>query len=719
MANNNRTRLVLMPVTPGISQERLIEIVQYNFDQIILHGGGDKGDKGETGMGIPGASGVSIKGDKGDTGNSIRITSSTVSNGDTDDDWNEGDIIVDGNGSMYDITSDGSAQFAFNLLYETSGFLSDQWVYNQSSGVGSMWEMVDESGDIGKSNVVFALKDGTDNTLYSLSIGSTETNSTNHSLSLTNIHKVDDTETTQLILGYRDSKTSQLDINKVSFNYTKLNGSYEYTNSLLGSSISIKGVDSASSIIELQSNGLVIEYNGGESVSIIGTNVSATSQLSFEAPSLKLDSDRIVIKDDSVISSDNIVLDTSIDAIGARININSRLNRTYTDVSINSTDDFSGGSVSVLNRYNIINLTTVHTHKPYSGLESGSSGLVWNVNSTDLAVGDTVIIKAASKFCVLGKSYFTNEMGAYGGVSSPSNTNIVITDKDFVALSIGDEVTLEYDGTDFTLVNVISSGYVDLDASVIAYDLDNLAQEGKYKLVSDISTQSSIPSQQVLSLGGIDSFVVPVAKYANYTSNQPSYYTTSTSDILIDVDKNGNKFIQTIRISNEIWTRVMGDTDWRCISGNKWRHYSDPSPYSNLSLAGVTLNLANTHPVKNSCKYLIGENSLTLSISMIIDDATNYTTSGLSEIYIPLPNSMSFVNSTDMYGVGFIGWTDSSSVDHRYPCCIKAVGSNAIFKLWDDSLDIATGFSQLIVRGQIQLPVVPDYTSPTDDVILH
>lgn len=716
MANKNRSRLVLMPVPSGISQERLLEIVQYNFDQIVLHGGGDKGDKGEPGVGIPGASGVSIKGDKGDVGNSMRISSTTVSNGDTDEEWNPGDVVIDGNGSVYKILSDGTAQFSFNLLYETSGFISDQWVYNQSSGVGSSWVMVDENGDIGKSNIVFALKDGTSNDLYSLSIGSTETNSTNHSLFLSNIHKPDASETSQLILGYRDTSSSQLDINKVVFNYTKANGLYEYTNSLLGSSLSMNGSSSSDSTIDIQSNGLHIKNNSGDYINIVGNTVTSSGELIFVAPSIDIDCDELKLKNGSTISGDNITANLSMNLTGQRVNLNTRLNRTYTDVSINSSDNFTGGSVSVLDRFNVINLSTVHVHYPYSGFESGSVGLVWNINSTDLQQGDTVIIKAATGFCVLAKSYFTNNMGAYGGVSTPSNQNILIDGSDFVALSVGDEVVLEYDGSDFSVVDVKSSTHVNIDASLIRYDLDNLTSPGKYRLISQISQQNAVPSQQVIGLNG-QVVTVPTAIYLNYTLNQPSYYTTSTSNILIDVENNGSGIIQTLRISDEIWTRVVGSTNWTCIAGNKWRHYSNPQISSNLSLTGVTLNFSNTHPVKNSCKYAIIDGTLTLSISIIIDSANNYTTSGLSEITIPLPNSMQFINATDMYGVGFIGWTDSST-DVRKACCIMVSGSNMTFKLWDDSDEIPSGFTQLIVRGQIQTPVIPNYNSPADDVTL-
>ena len=67
--SNKFGNLTLKVLRPSDNLPMLVEKIQFNFDQILLNGGGPKGDTGTVGMkGEIGATGIGDKGDKGDKG---------------------------------------------------------------------------------------------------------------------------------------------------------------------------------------------------------------------------------------------------------------------------------------------------------------------------------------------------------------------------------------------------------------------------------------------------------------------------------------------------------------------------------------------------------------------------------------------------------------------------------------------------------------------------
>nr|DAY19398.1 MAG TPA: Chitinase [Caudoviricetes sp.] len=107
--------LVLKRLTQDTTVAELIEVFNYNFEQIYMHKG-IKGEKGDTGSrGIPGLTRKGDKGDKGDRGNHVTVTSTTgIQDGDPVTEFNPdgtpknpGDIVMSADGSVYSVYSDG------------------------------------------------------------------------------------------------------------------------------------------------------------------------------------------------------------------------------------------------------------------------------------------------------------------------------------------------------------------------------------------------------------------------------------------------------------------------------------------------------------------------------------------------------------------------------------------------------------------------------------
>ena len=101
--------LVLKRLSQDTTVAELIEVFNYNFEQIYMHKG-IKGEKGDTGSrGIPGLTRKGDKGDKGDRGNHVTVTSTTgIQDGDPVTEFNPdgtsknpGDIVLSADGSVY------------------------------------------------------------------------------------------------------------------------------------------------------------------------------------------------------------------------------------------------------------------------------------------------------------------------------------------------------------------------------------------------------------------------------------------------------------------------------------------------------------------------------------------------------------------------------------------------------------------------------------------
>lgn len=128
----------------------LTEKIEYNFNQIMLFGGGPKGDKGDKGedggYGLTGKKGD--KGDKGPAGSHIWFETSIIPDGTivTNPAYSEGDAVVTSNGNYYSIETSGSNliyHFEFNLLPLSGQYLISQIDYDSAGNPVDTWQQLD------------------------------------------------------------------------------------------------------------------------------------------------------------------------------------------------------------------------------------------------------------------------------------------------------------------------------------------------------------------------------------------------------------------------------------------------------------------------------------------------------------------------------------------------------------------------------------------------
>lgn len=125
----------------------LVEKSEYNFNQILLHGGGPPGDKGDAGnRGMPGATGgKGNKGDQGDKGSLIWYESvGFAADGIVvvNVNYREDDTVVVSNGDYYKIIKSGSIlyyEFQFNFAVTPLSYLLDQYSYDAAGASVNIW----------------------------------------------------------------------------------------------------------------------------------------------------------------------------------------------------------------------------------------------------------------------------------------------------------------------------------------------------------------------------------------------------------------------------------------------------------------------------------------------------------------------------------------------------------------------------------------------------
>lgn len=134
----------------------IIEKVQFNFDQILLYGGGPKGDQGDPGeKGLPGATGIGQTGPDGRRGSYIYFYNSAVTAGSvaTDPLLLEYDIVIDNDGDYFQIeknttTNDLEYIFKFNInTASLNSYWIDQQTYvDSSANTVDEWVRLDDGG---------------------------------------------------------------------------------------------------------------------------------------------------------------------------------------------------------------------------------------------------------------------------------------------------------------------------------------------------------------------------------------------------------------------------------------------------------------------------------------------------------------------------------------------------------------------------------------------
>jgi hypothetical protein len=134
MANpfTNLPPMTLKDIKPSDNLVDIAEKTQYNFDQVLLYGGGPKGKIGDKGSkGLPGATTVGIKGDTGTRGSNIFFPQVVISDGDNiiNVEHKLGDVVIDNNGDYLKVESvAGVLKYNFEFNINTASVASPYWL---------------------------------------------------------------------------------------------------------------------------------------------------------------------------------------------------------------------------------------------------------------------------------------------------------------------------------------------------------------------------------------------------------------------------------------------------------------------------------------------------------------------------------------------------------------------------------------------------------------
>lgn len=139
MSDSNRFgNLTLKVFRPSDGLPEIVEKLQFNFDQILLNGGGPVGETGnDGGKGEIGATGIGEQGIPGTRGSYIYFVNTAIVNGQpvTNPNHLVGDTIIDASGNYYQVVDVGGTLeyiFQFNLsLASLIQYLKSQYDYGQ------------------------------------------------------------------------------------------------------------------------------------------------------------------------------------------------------------------------------------------------------------------------------------------------------------------------------------------------------------------------------------------------------------------------------------------------------------------------------------------------------------------------------------------------------------------------------------------------------------
>lgn len=473
--------LVLKNIQKSHTIGQLVELVNYNFAQILANGGGPKGEKGDDGIdGIDGAT-IITQGDKGDSGSSVKYTGNTLSDGQSvvDPEHLEGDTIIDATGAYYEITeTGGQLYYTFRIsipaLSNNSYLLSKTELDAQAANGSVSLNIFDPSS----ANVLAAVRldngDSTDKILYRrLILGdSPSVLATNSTLTIANVVAAGTTDATsqpfsQISLKYRAGEEDGL--SAISTNLSTY----------------ISGTDSVGNI-----------ETGNVRLRLLSAVDADDNSLIVKARNLVLNGNSDL---DSPASNLSIVVDPS-------------------STSINSASPVEIEAPIKINR-------SIGT-KYYSDAVDNNSTTTLDVGSDSLAGTRklTITIPSDSR---LGR--ITSITGGYDGqiitiINKNAQTEGIIIDQtDNVKLKVPvrnlkqhTAITLVKDGTDWyelcSSTNDNSISYISSDD--ISFDFDNLTMEGTWYVYFESSVDKLADKIQLLQ-SGLTSFIPNTNVIAN------------------------------------------------------------------------------------------------------------------------------------------------------------------------------------------------------------
>ena len=149
--SNKFGNLTFKVLRPSDNLPMLVEKIQFNFDQILLNGGGPKGDTGTVGMkGEIGATGIGDKGDKGDKGTITWFSTISIIDGSqvTNPDYQADDIVIDINDGTYYLIVDIGGVLYYEYKYSLSSisvlsYLIAQSIYQSTGDTITKWVLRD------------------------------------------------------------------------------------------------------------------------------------------------------------------------------------------------------------------------------------------------------------------------------------------------------------------------------------------------------------------------------------------------------------------------------------------------------------------------------------------------------------------------------------------------------------------------------------------------
>lgn len=222
----------------------VVEKYEYNFNQILLHGGGPKGDKGNKGDagGRGGTGKKGDKGDKGDKGSLIWYEGIGIATDNglvTNVNYREGDIVIVSNGDYYLIVKTGNSlyySYQFNFAITPLSYFLDQYNYDSLGAAVNKWHMI-STGNPTEANVMLVKKitgSGFDTSNFSKLFLGLDSNPvvTNTPLVISNIipHETSGevfataADFAQVAIKYRPSSRSNPTVNTVFIKYSETGG---------------------------------------------------------------------------------------------------------------------------------------------------------------------------------------------------------------------------------------------------------------------------------------------------------------------------------------------------------------------------------------------------------------------------------------------------------------------------------------------------------------
>lgn len=129
----NLPPLTLKAITSADNLPIVVEKTQFNFDQILLHGGGKIGKTGGDGKkGLPGATGIGEEGEMGEKGSEIFFTTTDQNDNDITIslEHREDDILIDGGGDYFKVFKDtfSNLRYSFKFNINTASTINPYWI---------------------------------------------------------------------------------------------------------------------------------------------------------------------------------------------------------------------------------------------------------------------------------------------------------------------------------------------------------------------------------------------------------------------------------------------------------------------------------------------------------------------------------------------------------------------------------------------------------------